>query len=382
MGFGGQVTLLGCKIGVMNRLPASFFVSVAYNCWAFRRQGVVLDRDNGRDPGVAVSRTKRCRWKLRRRQTTAAAAAPDETPRGRADTPPITEEQIRQLRVGDVVIINGLMHTGRDALHKYLIDHDSPVDLNGARHLPLRSGHAEGRGRASGTSRRPGRRPASARSRIRRTSSSKFGIRAVIGKGGMGAEDAGGAERARRRLSECHRRRGAILRRVHQEGGRRPLHGSSAFRKRCGICRWKGFAAIVTMDAHGNSLHADVEKSSLEKLAQFKDPCLRLTTRAKAFRPERLRKTPRGGGAIPRRPEALPSAAAFSLFGRELRRLLFSRNGWRKNRFPEFPAKIYKQGPIPQSAAVKKNLLAKNARPLKPHVPNPRLYLLKRGFSR
>ena len=40
MGFGGQVTLLGCKIGAMNRLPASFFVSVAYNCWAFRRQGV------------------------------------------------------------------------------------------------------------------------------------------------------------------------------------------------------------------------------------------------------------------------------------------------------------------------------------------------------
>ena len=43
MGFGGDVTLLGCKIGASNRLPASFFVSVAYNCWAFRRQGVVLD---------------------------------------------------------------------------------------------------------------------------------------------------------------------------------------------------------------------------------------------------------------------------------------------------------------------------------------------------
>ena len=41
MGFGGQVTLLGCKVGVMNRLPASFFVSVAYNCWAYRRQGVI-----------------------------------------------------------------------------------------------------------------------------------------------------------------------------------------------------------------------------------------------------------------------------------------------------------------------------------------------------
>jgi fumarate hydratase, class I len=43
MGFGGGVTLIGCKIGVQNRLPASFFVSVAYDCWAFRRLGVVLD---------------------------------------------------------------------------------------------------------------------------------------------------------------------------------------------------------------------------------------------------------------------------------------------------------------------------------------------------
>ena len=43
MGFGGQTTLLGCKIGKINRLPASFFVSVAYMCWAFRRRGVNLD---------------------------------------------------------------------------------------------------------------------------------------------------------------------------------------------------------------------------------------------------------------------------------------------------------------------------------------------------
>src|SRR5215813_13530128 len=43
MGFGGRVSLIGCKIGAMNRLPASFFVSVAYDCWAFRRLGVVLD---------------------------------------------------------------------------------------------------------------------------------------------------------------------------------------------------------------------------------------------------------------------------------------------------------------------------------------------------
>ncbi len=42
MGFGGATTLLGCKIGSLNRLPASFFVSVSYMCWAHRRRGFVL----------------------------------------------------------------------------------------------------------------------------------------------------------------------------------------------------------------------------------------------------------------------------------------------------------------------------------------------------
>jgi fumarate hydratase class I len=43
MGWGGETTLLGCKIAARNRLPASFFVSVAYACWAHRRRGIVLD---------------------------------------------------------------------------------------------------------------------------------------------------------------------------------------------------------------------------------------------------------------------------------------------------------------------------------------------------
>src|SRR5438477_4033462 len=47
MGFGGKTTLLGTKIGVLNRLPASFFVSVSYMCWAYRRQGVTLGAGGG-----------------------------------------------------------------------------------------------------------------------------------------------------------------------------------------------------------------------------------------------------------------------------------------------------------------------------------------------
>lgn len=43
MGFGGKTTLLGCKIGALNRVPASYFVSVSYMCWAYRRQGCTLN---------------------------------------------------------------------------------------------------------------------------------------------------------------------------------------------------------------------------------------------------------------------------------------------------------------------------------------------------
>src|SRR6188508_2287942 len=43
MGFGGKTTLLGVKICAINRLPASFFVSVSYMCWAYRRLGVKLN---------------------------------------------------------------------------------------------------------------------------------------------------------------------------------------------------------------------------------------------------------------------------------------------------------------------------------------------------
>jgi fumarate hydratase class I len=43
MGFGGKTTLLGVKICAANRLPASYFVSISYMCWAYRRQGATLN---------------------------------------------------------------------------------------------------------------------------------------------------------------------------------------------------------------------------------------------------------------------------------------------------------------------------------------------------
>lgn len=45
MGFGGKTTVLGTKITATHRLPASYFVSVSYMCWAYRRRRMTVDGD-------------------------------------------------------------------------------------------------------------------------------------------------------------------------------------------------------------------------------------------------------------------------------------------------------------------------------------------------
>src|ERR1700704_111850 len=107
MGFGGKASLIGCKIGAANRLPASFFVSVAYDCWAFRRLGIELDASSGaitkwlyRDPHRAVERM-------------ASAEGFSLTGREVRLTAPLSEGDVRSLRVGDVVLVSGEVFTGR-----------------------------------------------------------------------------------------------------------------------------------------------------------------------------------------------------------------------------------------------------------------------------
>lgn len=271
MGFGGEVTLLGCKIGAANRLPASFFVSVAYNCWAFRRQGVEIDPDTG---GIDKWIYERGNEEQSAQQ--AVAQATDHTTEQTAASQsreivlqtPITEEQIRSLRVGDVVIIQGEMHTGRDALHKYLLDHDAPVDLNGAviYHCgPVMLKDEEGwHVKAAGPTTSIREEPYQAEI------IKKFGIRAVIGKGGMGP----------RTLAALKEHGGVYLNAI---GGAAQYY-AECFKKVNGVdfpefgipeAMWhlevEGFAAIVTMDSHGDSLHAGVEQASKEKLASFKE---------------------------------------------------------------------------------------------------------------
>ncbi len=262
MGFGGEVTLLGCKVGVINRLPASFFVSVAYNCWAYRRLGIILDSNTGSIKNWLYQSGKEVQMDDKPQKV-------EEAQREIKLETPISEEDVRRLKVGDVVTITGPLHTGRDALHKYLIDHDSPIDLNGS--IIYHCGpvmmkddqgwHVKAAGPTTSIREEP----------YQGDIIKKFGIRAVIGKGGMGPKT----------LAALKEHGGVYLNAI---GGAAQYYAET-IKKVDGVdfmefgipeAMWhlqvEGFAAIVTMDSHGNSLHADVEKDSLEKLSQFKDP--------------------------------------------------------------------------------------------------------------
>jgi len=258
MGFGGKVSLIGCKIAAANRLPASFFVSVAYDCWAFRRLGVRLDAATGaitswlyRDPARPVERMARGEgFPLTGREVILE--------------PPLSEEAVRALKVGDVVLVRGEMFTGRDNVHAHLMKNPPPVDLHGAvlyhcGPVMLKQGE-EWSVKAAGPTTSSREEPYQA-DIIRR-----YGVRAVVGKGGMGAKTLAALKDA-----------GAVY--LNAIGGAAQYYARTV-EKVVGVhlmefgipeAMWRlrvhDFAAIVTMDAHGNSLHAEVEKTTGAALA-------------------------------------------------------------------------------------------------------------------
>ncbi len=262
MGFGGETTLLGCKIGVMNRIPASFFVSVAYNCWAFRRLGIKLDANTGSIIAWKYQDGEKITFTDKKN-----SAAEDTVIKLHA---PISEEEIRRLKVGDVVEISGMMYTGRDAIHKYLSTNDSPVDLNGqviyhCGPVMLKDDEDIWHVKAAGPTTSIREEP------YQGDIMKKFGIRAVMGKGGMGTKT----------LNALAAHGGVYLNAI---GGAaqyyadciKAVKGVDLMQFGIPEAMWhlqvEGFRAVVTMDSHGNSLHEDIEKSSLEKLTQFKEP--------------------------------------------------------------------------------------------------------------
>ncbi len=260
MGFGGNVTLIGCKIGVINRLPACYFVSVAYDCWAFRRLGVTLNASTGaidrwlyRDPSHPIV-------------PMLNQAGFTRTGREVALRAPITEEQVRSLKVGDVVLVSGRMFTGRDAVHSHLMKHDPPVDLRGSvlyhcGPVVVKDGEAW-RVTAAGPTTSIREEP------YQGEIIKRYGVRAVIGKGGMGAKT----------LAALQEHGGVYLNAI---GGAAQFYARTIERVddvsllEFGTpeAMWhltvKDFPAIVTMDAHGNSLHKDIEQESGQHLEQM-----------------------------------------------------------------------------------------------------------------
>jgi fumarate hydratase class I len=262
MGFGGEVSLIGCKIGALNRLPASFFVSVAYDCWAFRRLGVRLNGQTGFINEWLYRGTGRSRPML----DPAATGGFPRTGREVTLRAPIDDATIRSLKVGDVVLISGRMYTGRDAVHSYLMKNKPPVDLRGSvlyhcGPVVLKEGDGWVMTAAGPTT---SIREEPYQGEVLR----RYGVRAVIGKGGMGPKTLAALQET-----------GAVYLNA--------IGGAAQFYARC-IDRvvdvsllefgtpeamWHlevtDFPAIVTMDAHGDSLHAVIEtksKAVLEKL--------------------------------------------------------------------------------------------------------------------
>jgi tartrate/fumarate subfamily iron-sulfur-dependent hydro-lyase beta chain len=184
---------------------------------------------------------------------------------------PFTEEKTRALKVGDEVAISGVLFTGRDAVHKYLHDggalppgvslrdgilyHCGPVVIKDER--------GEWKCVAAGPTTSIREEPYQGEV-IR-----QLGLRAVIGKGGMGE----------RTLQACQEA-GCVY--LHAVGGAAQVLGECItrvrnvyFLKEFGSPEaiWefevKEFPAVVTMDSHGASLHKEVFAASQAELAKY-----------------------------------------------------------------------------------------------------------------
>jgi len=181
---------------------------------------------------------------------------------------PFTEEKIRALRVGQMVEISGLVFTGRDAVHKYLHDGGQPpVDLRDSIIYHCGPVVVQEKGRwvvkAAGPTTSIREEP------YQGPLMEQYGIRGVIGKGGMGP----------RTLEYCQKVGGVYL---HAIGGAAQVlaervtavegvHLMEEFGSPEAIWEFRveRFPAVVTMDSHGGSLHREVQASSQSVLDQM-----------------------------------------------------------------------------------------------------------------
>ena len=197
-------------------------------------------------------------------------------------TIPISEEQIRALKVGDSVLLSGVMFTARDAAHKYMVENfikGNCPDAEQPVYDVLKKGLAGGAIYHCGPvvkKRDDGKYvfvAAGPTTSIREEPYQAdvighFGVRAVIGKGGMAAKT----------LEGCRKHGAAYL---HAIGGAATLIAESVkevvnvHKLEFGVpeafweIRAVDFPCVVTMDAHGNSLHEKVQADSEKKLQEL-----------------------------------------------------------------------------------------------------------------
>lgn len=185
-------------------------------------------------------------------------------------TTPLEEDAVRALRAGDEVLISGRLYTGRDAVHKYLHGGGAlpeGVDLAGGivYHCgPVVVERAADGGRAW-TVKAAGPTTSIREEPYQADLIARYGLRGVIGKGGMGLKT----------LAAC-REHGAVY--LHAIGGAAQVYArcirgvEDVFLEEFGspeaiwALRVVDFPAIVTMDAHGDSLHEVVQSDSLDRL--------------------------------------------------------------------------------------------------------------------
>jgi fumarate hydratase class I len=180
---------------------------------------------------------------------------------------PLSEADVRALKVGDVVMISGPMFTGRDAVHSHLMKHEPPVDLRGSvlyhcGPVVVKDPTAASGWRVTAAGPTTSIREEPYQGEIVK----RYGVRAVIGKGGMGAK-----------TLAALKEHGAVY--LNAVGGAAQFYARS-IKKVDDVsllefgtpeAMWhlevEDFPAIVTMDAHGNSLHKDIEQESGAHLA-------------------------------------------------------------------------------------------------------------------
>jgi len=181
---------------------------------------------------------------------------------------PFTEEKIRELKVGDMVEITGLVFTGRDAVHKWLDSGNEPpkneVDLTNA--IIYHCGPVMMKKGKKWVATAAGPTTSIREEPYQAKIIERFGLKAVIGKGGMG-------EKTR----EACQKFGCVY--LHAVGGAAQVlaekivsvegvFGLEQFGSPEAIWKLKveRLPVVVTIDAHGNSLHKDIETQSAEKL--------------------------------------------------------------------------------------------------------------------